>query len=677
MIDRYMEKLRGMIRKHEHKYYIEDNPEISDKEFDQLMKELIDLEKESNKIIPIDSPTQRVGGKPVLGTKVRHRNPMLSLNNSYDEYQLESFCEKIEQKFNSKLQPEKVNYTAELKIDGLGVSLIYENGIFTQGLTRGDSVYGEDITPNLQTIGSIPLRLKDDWVNYEIPSRLEARGEVYIPKDKLEEINTSRREKGENEFANPRNAAAGSLRLKDSHITASRPLDIFIYGLNFAESMEFHEHSQALGMLRLWGFRCEPHTEKCESIEEVKAFYEKWLEKRNDLPYEVDGIVVKVNDTRQQMHLGATNKAPRWATAYKFGAQQDTTCIEKIEVQVGRTGVLTPVAYVSPVNIAGATIRHATLHNEREIRLKDIRVGDYVVIERAGDVIPKIISVLKEKRTGNEKEFKFPEKCPVCESPVSKSQHEVAVRCVNARCEAQLKRKISHYVSRAALNIDGLGGRTVAQLVDSGLVNDVADLYDLDEVELRRLDRMGAKSAFNLTYRIEESKKMHPAKVLFGLGIEHVGLTVAYKLIERFETIDELMKAIIYEIEAIDGIGWRIASSIIDYFDKNKDLIERLRAAGLDCLNENIAKEMIKPKSEEIKDDDFNECTFVITGSIKGMTRTEAAQCITQRGGKISSSVSSRTDYLIAGEKPGSKYEKARGLGVSIMTAEEFLEKVR
>ena len=498
-----IDDLRALIRHHEHKYYIENAPEISDAEFDVLMKELEALETVSDAPIPPDSPTQRVGGGAVLGTRIPHRTPMLSLNNSYDEQELREFGERV----NRLLEEAPVEYVTELKIDGLGVSLIYENGVFTRGLTRGDGEYGEDITDNLRTIRSVPLRLVETETPF--PPVLEVRGEVFIPKDRLNDINVQREAKGEPPFANPRNAAAGSLRLQDASITASRPLDIFIYTLNYAEGVELATHIASLELMKRWGLKCNPHADCHKSIEAVQNYYEHWVAKRHDLPYETDGVVVKVNEFSYQNELGATSKYPRWAIAYKFNAQQAITTIKEIEVQVGRTGVLTPVAILEPVTLAGATITNATLHNEQEIQAKDIRIGDRIVLERAGDVIPKIVEVLTAERTGNEKTFEFPDRCPVCDTPVQRTEDEVAVRCVNMACVAQLKRRIAHYASRNALQIEGLGPATINQLVDKALVRDVADLYALEVEPLSKLDRMGVPSAGNLVYVKSNRAKRH------------------------------------------------------------------------------------------------------------------------------------------------------------------------
>ena len=664
-----IDDLRALIRYHEHKYYIKNEPEISDAEFDVLMKELETLEAASDAPIPPDSPTQRVGGGAVLGTRIPHRNPMLSLNNSYDEQELREFDERVRR----LLEDVPVEYVTELKIDGLGVSLIYEHGVLTRGLTRGDGEYGEDITDNLRTIRSVPLRLVETETPF--PAVLEVRGEVFIPKHRLNDINVQREADGEPAFANPRNAAAGSLRLQDASITAARPLDIFIYTLNYAEGVEFTTHTASLEMMKRWGLKCNPHTDCHQSIEAVQNYYERWVAKRHDLRYETDGVVVKVNEFSHQNELGTTSKYPRWAIAYKFNAQQAITTVEKIEIQVGRTGVLTPVAILKPVTLAGATITHATLHNAEEIETKDIRIGDRIVLERAGDVIPKIVEVLTADRTGDEVVFVFPDRCPVCGTSVERSEAEVAVRCVNVSCVAQLKRRIAHYASRNALQIEGLGPATIDQLVDKALIRDVADLYALEVEPLSKLDRMGVPSAGNLVHHIEQSKTVPVEKVLFGLGIFHVGETVAELLIERFLSLDALSTATLEEIESIDGIGPQIAESVVNFFSHNQPLLDKLRAAGLHCFT--VAAGSIRPEASAVPDSFFSDKTFVVTGSLEGMTRTDASKEIKARGGKVASSVTRKTDFLIAGEGAGSKYAKAVELDIPILSAADFFGKLQ
>ena len=663
-----IDELRALIRYHEHKYYAENLPEISDADFDVLMRELEELEAATDAPIPPDSPTRRVGGGAELGTRLQHRTPMLSLNNSYDENELREFAERV----HRLLEGASVEYVTELKIDGLGVSLIYENGVFTRGLTRGDGEYGEEVTDNLRTIRSVPLRLIETEI--AVPPVLEARGEVFLPKDCLTEINIQRETEGELPFANPRNAAAGSLRLLDASITASRPLDIFIYTLNYAEGFTPATHTESLENMRRLGLKCNPHTTYHKSIEDVQKYYERWVEERHGLAYETDGIVVKVNNFSQQQELGTTSKYPRWAVAYKFNAQQAITTVEKIDVQVGRTGALTPVAILKPVTLAGATITNATLHNEQEIQTKDIRIGDRIVLERAGDVIPKVVEVLTADRTGDEVIFKFPERCPACDTPVQRTEKEVAVRCVNVGCVAQLKRRIAHYASRNALQIEGLGPATIDQLVDKELVRDVADLYTLEVEKLSTLDRMGAPSTRNLVHQIEQSKEAPAEKLLFGLGIFHVGENVAELLIEHFSSLDKLSKTPLEEIESVRGIGPQIAESVLNFFGHNQPLLDKLRGAGLHCFTVEAASN--RPEASIAADSFFSGKTFVVTGSLKSMTRGEASNEIKNRGGRVTSSVTSKTDYLIAGEGTGSKYTKAVELEIPILTAADFFEKL-
>lgn len=676
-----IDELRTRIRYHERKYYIENQPEISDADFDALMQQLEALERANPELISPDSPTQRVGGGTQVGLRIAHRTPMLSLDNSYDENQVREFTRRIQR----LLGEIALEYVTELKIDGLGVSLLYENGILVRGVTRGDGEFGEDVTDNLRTIRSIPLRLEAPLQRTTnahastvpigidaIPPVLEVRGEVFIPRHRLDEINAQREASGELPFANPRNAAAGSLRLLDSSIAAARPLDIFVYTLNYAEGLEFATHTEALEKIKRFGFKCNPHTECHSSLEDVLAYYQRWVAKREALSYDVDGIVVKVNTIAQQDELGATAKSPRWAISYKFPAHQAITTIEKIGVQVGRTGMLTPVAILKPVTLAGATIMNATLHNEQDLRAKDVRIGDTVVLERAGDVIPKIAAVLTEKRTGNERVFQFPERCPTCDTPVQRLEREVAVRCVNAACSAQLKRRIAHFASRKALLIEGLGPVTISQLVDTGLIRDVADLYALKAEAISQLERMGAVSARKLVHQIARSKETPAAKVLVGLGISHVGESTAELLLEHFSSIEALSKAAIEDIEAVPEIGPQTAESIFTFFAQNGPLLQKLKRAGLYCFTAVTVK-----TATVIEDSFFSGKTFVVTGSLPGMTRTEASAQIKARGGRVTSSVTSKTDYLVAGESPGSKYEKARELDVPILTAEAFFESLQ
>ncbi len=660
-----IESLREQIHYHQRKYYIDDQPEISDAEFDALMESLERLESEYPELITPDSPTQRVGGEAALGTRVRHRGPMLSLDNTYSPEELYDF----DQRVRKALPDATIEYVAELKIDGLGVALLYENGRLVYGATRGDGEYGEDVTSNLRTIRTIPLRL----TRIEpMPAVLEVRGEVFIPRDRLDEINRQRIENGETPFANARNAAAGSVRLLDSTITAARPLDIFIYTLSYAEGLALTSQTQSLAMLAAMGFKLNPHTEVHPSIEGVIEYCRRWTAQRESIPYDVDGIVVKVNSIQQQDELGTTAKSPRWAISCKFPARQATTQIQAIDVQVGRTGVLTPVARLAPVQLAGATITNATLHNEQELIRKDIRIGDTVVLERSGDVIPKIVAVLTEKRNGTERVFRLPDACPVCNTPVQRSVEEAAVRCVNLACPAQLKRRIEHFASRGAMNIDGLGPALVDQLVDSGLIRDVADLYTLKKADVVSLERMGEKSAENLIRAIEGCKEAPPAKVLFGLGILHIGANIAELLIAHFGSIDSIATASIDDIKRIYGIGPSVAESVFNFFRQppHPELLRRLKAAGLQWSTG-------VTESPETSLNFFTGKTFVLTGTLSTLTRSEASEKIKALGGKVASNVNKKTDFLIAGDSPGSKYDRALQLGIPIWTPEEFIEKLQ
>ena len=664
-IENRIEELRDKLRYHEHRYYVEDQPDLSDEEFDSMMKQLEALEAEAPELITPDSPTQRVGGAVGFGERVQHYGSMLSLDNTFSPEELYDFDRRVRQ----MLPEEQIEYVAELKIDGLGVSLVYENGILTRGATRGDGEYGENVTANLRTIRSIPLRIASIDRS---PTIMEVRGEVFIPRDRMDDINRERIENEEAPFVNPRNAAAGSVRLLDASITASRPLDIFIYTLGYAEGIEFGTHSEALALLAEMRFKVNPSTECFPSIEGVIDYCHRQTAERENIAYDVDGIVVKVNSIAQQSELGSTAKSPRWAVSCKFPARQATTRVREIDVQVGRTGVLTPRAILEPVQLAGATITHATLHNEQDLHRKDVRVGDTIVLERSGDVIPKVISVVKEKRDGTEKVFHLPDRCPACDSPVQRTTEEVAVRCVNSACPMQLKRRIENFASRNALNIEGLGPAVITQLVESELVASVADLYDLKRADLIEFERMGEKSADNLIREIEGSKDVPAAKVLFGLGIMHVGQSVAELLLGRFSSIDELAAAGVEEIAGIHGIGPKLAESVCQFFQQtaNQQLLQRLKDAGLQWARDESAPSAIPQESF------FAGKTFVLTGTLSQMARSEASKKIKEYGGKTTSSVTPKTDCVIAGESPGSKYDRAKELGVEILTEEEFLAKL-
>ncbi|MGB9594853.1 MAG: NAD-dependent DNA ligase LigA [Candidatus Poribacteria bacterium] len=654
-----IEFLRKEIHFHDRKYYVENNPVISDYEYDQLLKELEELERQYPDLITPDSPTQRVGGEPAEEfATVRHLVAMLSLDNTYSQDELLEFDARIRR----LLPSQQIEYVVELKLDGLGVALLYENGKFIRGATRGDGEMGEDVTANLKTIKSIPLVL--NGIGPSIPM-LEVRGEVYMEKKAFQELNRQREENGETVFANPRNASAGSVRLLDPRITASRPLDIFVYTLSYSETVTFSTHWESLLALKDMGFKVNPHSRKFETINEVIKYCIKWTEERDSLDYEIDGMVIKVNSIAQQIELGSTTKSPRWAISYKFPARQATSKIENIIVQVGRTGALTPVAVLSPTPLSGIVITRATLHNEDEIRRKDIRIGDTVLIERAGDVIPAVVEVIKEKRTGQELEFRMPDKCPVCGSDVFRPEGEAVSRCVNSACPAQVKEHIRHFASRNAMNIDGLGPAVIDQLVDKGIVKNVADLYFLNKEEIANLERMGEKSAQNLIDAIESSKQNSLSRLIFALGIRHIGVRTGEILAEYYGSIDALSHATPEELQTIYEIGPKVAESIYRFFQQegNKQMIEKLRSADV---------KMTEETKEQKDNQTLKNKTFVLTGILASMTRDQASEAIKKLGGKVSSSVSNKTDYVIVGDSPGSKFDRAKKLGITILNEEQF-----
>lgn len=650
-----IEELRQQIRYHEKKYYVDNDPQISDYEFDCLVKELEQLESLYPDLITPDSPTQRVGEQPVEGfPSVVHSIPMLSLDNCYNQEEFLEFVQRIE-----KLLPgEKIEFVTELKIDGLGIAIIYRGGHFAQAITRGDGFRGDDVSANVKTIRSLPLSIP-------LQAEVEVRGEIYLPFSSFEKINQEREVKGESLFANPRNAAAGTIRLLDPREVAQRNLDVFLYYI-FVNGQSQESQWQNLQLLKELGFKINPHVRLCGSVKEVIDYYEYWKDKRDDLDYDVDGIVVKVNSTRQQQALGSTAKFPRWAIAYKFPARQATTKIIDIKVQVGRTGALTPVAILEPVQLSGTTISRSTLHNEEEIRRKDIRIGDYVLIERSGDVIPKVVSVMKERRTGQEKPFSFPTRCPVCGSPVFKPEGEVISRCINPSCPARLRESLLHYASRRAMNIEGLGEALVDQLLAQKLVQSIPDLYHLKKEDLVKLERMGPKSAQNLLDQIEASKHQDLARLLYALGIRYVGERTAQTLAEHFQSLEALSKASLEELLALPDIGPKVAESIVFFFQQkeNQELIRRLKEAGV----RGEAKVTTEPTAQP-----FAGLTFVLTGELEHYTRDEAREIIERLGGRVTSSVSRKTSVVIVGRNPGSKLQKAKDYNITIWDEEEFL----
>ena len=651
-------KLREEIKHHEKKYYVDNDPQISDYEFDLLVKSLKELEGQFPDLITPDSPTQRVGEQPISGfSSVEHSLPMLSLDNCYSYEELEEFEERIH-----KIIPgEKIEYVAELKIDGLGISVIYRDGRFTQAVTRGDGYRGDEVTLNVKTIRSFPLTIKD---HHEI----EVRGEVYLPFASFEMTNQEREKKGEPLFANPRNAAAGSLRHLDPREAASRQLDVFLYSI-FTEGKEQKSQWNSLQRLKELGFKINPHSRRYTSLAQIRSFWEEWNEKRESLDYDVDGVVVKVDSVRQQNALGRTSKFPRWAISFKFPARQATTQIKDIRVQVGRTGALTPVAILEPVQLSGITISRSTLHNEDEIRRKDIRIGDHVLIERSGDVIPKVVSVMKERRTGKESRFVFPTRCPVCNSSVFKPEGEAISRCENLSCPARLRESLLHFASRRAMNIEGLGDALVDQLMDNGLVRSIPDLYNLKLQGLENLERMGSKSSQNLLDEIEKSKQRALPRLIFALGIRYVGERTAQALAAHFKDLEKLSTAPLEELVQVEDVGPKVGESVVFFFrqPENRKLLSRLKKAGLKLSHKEEAKKGTLPLAGQ---------TFVLTGKLSEITRDEAAEIIESLGGTVSSSVSSRTTYVIVGESPGSKLIRAKRLGIPTIEEKEFAKLV-
>lgn len=653
-----IEKLREIIHYHDYRYYVLNSPEISDAEYDALMRKLEELESKYPEFVTPDSPTQRVAGKPQEAfPSFVHSRPLLSLNNAFSDEEIREFDQRVKR----WLGEDKVEYVVELKIDGLAVNLRYENGIFVRGGTRGDGLTGEDVTPNLKTIRSIPLKLQGPTP----PQIIEVQGEIFMPKKDFEKLNAERRSSGEVPFANTRNAAAGSLRQLDPNITAKRHLDIFVYSAFFIESdYQPETHWQALQCLKKLGFKVNPHSKLVSSIDEIIATHKEWEEKRKSLDYDIDGLVVKVNSLRQQERLGATTKSPRWAIAFKFQPTYGLTRVIDIEVNVGRTGTLTPVAVLEPVEVGGVVIKRATLHNEDEIRRKDVRIGDWVTVGRAGEVIPEIVRVIKEKRTGEEKVFTMPKKCPVCGSQVYREEGEVAWRCINASCPAQIKERIKHWASRAAMDIEGLGEKIVDQLVDKGLVKSISDLYRLTKGQLEKLERMGPKSAENLINALERSKKRSLSRFIFALGIRHVGEYIAQLLAENLKDIQKLREAKKEDLLRIEGIGPIVADSIVQFFanPENQKMIDELLNLGIEPQTPEE-----KPKSSF-----FTDKVFVVTGALERFSRDEVKKIIEEKGGKAANAVSSRTDFLIVGKNPGSKLKEAENRKIPILTEEEF-----
>jgi DNA ligase (NAD+) len=655
------EQLRCLINHHNHKYYVEAQPEISDREFDRLLEELKQIEADHPELATPDSPTHRVGGQPIDGfTTVRHREPMLSIDNTYNAKELQEFDRRV----RKALPREDVTYVVELKIDGVAISLTFEDGLFTVGATRGDGEQGDDVTHNLKTIHGLPLRLHTD----SPPALFEARGEVYMTREELVRINRDRQAKGQPPFANPRNSTAGSLKLLDPRLCAQRRLRLFTYALGSVAGVTVKTHLEALDLLRQYGLPVNPHIESFADIEGVIPYCNSWADRRHDLSYDTDGLVIKVNDFEQRRRLGTTSKFPRWVVAYKFEAEQALTKLLSIDVEVGKTGALTPVAHIEPVQLAGTTVKRASLHNAHFITERDIRIGDMVVVLKKGEIIPYVVRSETGARTGGEKVFEFPTACPVCGSPVKRDANGAFYRCTGTSCVARFKRQLRAFAQRNAMDIEGLGTEIVDRIVDGGLVQSIPDLYRVTLEQLMELERMGQKSSQNLVDGISASKKRGLGRVLTGLAIPHVGETVADLLAQEFHSIDALLKVSLEQLNQVKGIGPVLAESVYQYFQSaaGKKTIQELREAGLKLTED------ARPSPAKLGGTDLTGKTFVVTGTLARYGRDEIEGLIKRLGGKATGSVSKKTDYVVAGEKAGSKLDKARELGVPVLTEDEF-----
>jgi len=658
-----IKELREAIEYHNYRYYVLDDPEISDAEYDRMMRELEKLEKDYPELRDPNSPTQRVGAPPLEEFEtVTHNIPMLSLANGQNEIEVREFDQRVKRFLAIDGD---IAYVAELKLDGVAVELVYERGNLVVGSTRGDGVNGENITQNLRTIRTIPLALMGKAVS--VPERLEVRGEVYMEINGFKELNKKREASGEPLFANPRNAAAGSLRQLDPSVTASRPLHIFFYGLGEVVGYTVKTHWECLNVLPQWGLRVNPLVRRCRDIEETIGYYEEISHQRETLPYEIDGVVIKVDDLALQSRLGVISRNPRWALAYKFKPKQETTKILKIIPQVGRTGAITPVAVLEPVRVGGIEISRATLHNQDEIDKKDVRIGDTVVVQRAGDVIPEVVKVVGSKRTGREKRYHIPDTCPVCGADVVRLKNEAAHRCIGLSCSAQLKGRIKHFASKRAMDIDGLGDKLVAQLVDRGMIKDVADLYHLSKQDLAGMERMADKSAQNILNAIERSKKKPLAKFIYALGIRHVGEHLSEVLANELKSLFIFFRITEEELLAIKEVGPELAQSVVRFFkdQRNREVLEKLLEAGLTIVEPGVDKTA-----------KLGGLTFVFTGTLESFTRDEAKDMVESLGGRTASSISKKVDYVVAGEDPGLKYERAKRLGIKILTEKQFREMV-
>ncbi|HLG99212.1 MAG TPA: NAD-dependent DNA ligase LigA [Bryobacteraceae bacterium] len=649
-----IEELRETLRHHEYLYYVLDKPEITDAEFDRLMRRLQELEAQHPELVTPDSPSQRVGGKPREGfVKVRHSSPMLSLDNALNEDEVREFDRRV----RTLLGGESYEYVAELKLDGLSMAVHYQEGQMKQAVTRGDGIVGEDVTENARTIRSLPLRVKSKL------NRFEVRGEVIMPRKSFEKLNAEREQQQLSQFANPRNAAAGALRALEPTVTASRRLEYFAYFLMVDGKFYFEKQWDALQTLEKMGFKVNPYKAKCADLDDVLKFYRNWEGKRESLPYEIDGVVLKVNSVAQQNALGWTAKAPRWAVAFKFAAHQAETVVEDIQVSVGRTGALTPVAFLKPANIGGVTVSRATLHNEDEIGRLGVEIGDTVLVERSGDVIPKVLRVVREG--AHRRPFRIPKTCPVCGGEVVREEGEAASRCINTNCPARLQQSILHFAARGVMNIDGMGDVLVDQLVTRGMVKSVADIYDLTLAKLLSLERMGEKSADKVLRNIDASRQQPLPRVLNGLGIPFVGERTAQILAETFGSLDEIMNADEEVLQQAEEVGPKVSQSIRQFFHerRNRELVERLRQAGL-TFTHTLRKKSGGPLTGK---------TFVLTGTLPSLARDEAKARIESAGGKVTGSVSKKTDYVVAGSDPGSKLDKAKDLKIPVLDEEQLL----
>lgn len=653
-------ELRDSINHHNYRYYVLDSPEISDAEYDKLVRVLERIEETYPELITPDSPTQRIGAPPDVGFQpVHHRTKMLSLGDAFDLDELRAFFTRL----SKDLTGETVEFVCELKIDGAAIALTYENGLYVRGATRGDGETGEEITPNIKTIKSIPLKL----LTPDLPEVLEVRGEAYLSKEQFKQLNEERADQEQSLFANPRNAAAGSLRQLDPRMSAARSLDAFFYAVGYSSSELAGNHWDMLQWLKRAGFKTTPHAVLARSPQEVVDYCQMWQEKRHTLPFEIDGVVVKIDSLDQQASLGETTKSPRWAIAFKFPPEQQTTKILDIQVNVGRTGAVTPVAVLEPVRVAGSTVSRATLHNEDEVRRKDIRIGDYVVVQKAGDVIPEVVAPISSRRNGRERLFEMPKKCPVCGSDVLRLEGEAVARCSGGiSCPAQVFEHILHWGRRGTMDIEGLGPEVVKELLDKGLIKNAADLYDLTKEDLLKVEHFADKAAENLFNAIQLSKQRPLSKLLFALGIRHVGSHIADVLAGHFHSVKNLERATVEELIEVPEIGPKVAESVVTFFKQhhNLEVLEKLKAAGVRMEEEALSK-----KSQTLAG-----LTFVLTGTLTSLSREEAGMRIKQFGGRVSSSVSSKTDYVVVGAEPGSKFDKARELGVKTIDEAGFLK---